>query len=50
MSSRTGNVITAESLIEKVKELVLEKMKDRDLSAVEKIGICEAVAIGALTT
>ncbi|OGZ85275.1 MAG: arginine--tRNA ligase [Candidatus Staskawiczbacteria bacterium RIFOXYC1_FULL_38_18] len=48
MSSRTGKVITGESLIEKVEELVKEKIKDRELSEKEKNEIVEAVAIGAI--
>jgi len=48
MSSRTGKVITGESLIEKVKELVKEKIKDRELSEDEKRKISESVAIGAI--
>lgn len=48
MSSRTGKVITGESLIEKVEELVKEKIKDRILSEKEKKEITEAVAIGAI--
>ena len=48
MSSRTGSVITAESLMEKIKELILEKIKDRDLSDAEKGEISEKVAIGAI--
>jgi arginyl-tRNA synthetase len=48
MSSRTGNVITGESLIERVEQLVKEKLKDRDLSEKEKIEIAEKVAVGAL--
>jgi arginyl-tRNA synthetase len=48
MSSRTGKVITGESLIEKVEELVKEKIKGRELSEKEKIEITEAVAIGAI--
>lgn len=48
MSSRTGNVITFESLLGRVKELVKEKIKDRDLSETEKKEIMEKVAIGAL--
>ncbi len=48
MSSRTGKVITGESLIEKVEELVKEKIKDRELSEKEKKGITESVAIGAV--
>ncbi|MCX6723874.1 MAG: arginine--tRNA ligase [Candidatus Staskawiczbacteria bacterium] len=48
MSSRTGKVITGESLIEKVEELVREKIKDRELSEKEKKEIIEDVAIGAI--
>jgi len=40
MSSRTGNVITGESLIEKVQKLVKEKNKDEKIS--------QEVAIGAI--
>ncbi|MEK7664971.1 MAG: arginine--tRNA ligase [Patescibacteria group bacterium] len=48
MSSRTGRVITAESLIERIKELIKEKIKNRDLSDIEKNKIAESVAIGAI--
>jgi len=48
MSSRTGKVITGESLIEKVEEMVGQKIKDRSLSEKEKKEISEAVAIGAI--
>ncbi len=48
MSSRTGKVITGESLIEKVEELVKEKIKDRELSEKEKAEITENVAVGAI--
>lgn len=48
MSSRTGKVIAGESLLDKVKELVLEKIKDRDFSGKEKIEVSEQVAVGAL--
>ena len=48
MSSRKGNVITGESLISSVEEMVLEKIKDRDLEEVEKKQIAEKVAIGAI--
>lgn len=48
MSSRTGKVITAESLIKKVEELIEEKIKDRNFSEKEKEEISEAVAIGAV--
>jgi arginyl-tRNA synthetase len=48
MSSRTGKVITGESLIEKVEELVKHKIKDRELSDKEKKEITEKVAVGAI--
>jgi len=48
MSSRTGKVITGESLIGKVEELVKEKIKDRELTEKEKKEIIENVAIGAI--
>jgi len=48
MSSRTGSVVTAESLINKVKELVFEKIKDKGFSEKEKQEIAEKVAIGAI--
>ncbi len=48
MSSRKGNVITGESLIKKVEELVVEKIKDREFDDKEKNEITEIVAIGAI--
>ena len=48
MSSRTGKVITGESLIEKVEELVSQKIKDRELSEKERKEITEKVGIGAI--
>jgi arginyl-tRNA synthetase len=48
MSSRTGKVITGESLLEKMQELVKEKIKDRDLSEAEKKEVAEKVAVGAI--
>jgi arginyl-tRNA synthetase len=48
MTSRAGNVVTGESLIEKVKELVEEKIKDKGLSDEEKKEISEKVAVGAI--
>jgi len=48
MSSRTGDVITAESLIEDVQGLVREKIKDRELSNEEKKEIEEVVSIAAI--
>jgi arginyl-tRNA synthetase len=48
MGSRTGNVIIAEDLIEQIKKLVKEKVKDRELTKEEKEEIIEKVAISAL--
>ena len=48
MSSRTGEVITAEALISQVKEKVLEKIKDRNFDNTEKENVAEVVAIGAI--
>lgn len=48
MSSRTGNVITAESLISDVKDKVLLKMKDGEITETEKEDVAEMVAIAAI--
>ncbi len=48
MSSRTGDVITATSLIEDTKVRVSEKIKDSLFTPEEKEQITEAVAIGAI--
>lgn len=48
MSSRIGNVILAEDLIDQVKEKVFEKIVGRDFSDAEKEEISETVAIGAI--
>ncbi|TSC58212.1 MAG: arginyl-tRNA synthetase, partial [Parcubacteria group bacterium Greene0416_79] len=48
MSSRTGTVISAESLIAQVKELVQQKIKQRDMTSEEKEKLAEIVAIGAI--
>lgn len=48
MSSRTGRVITFESLLGNVEELVHQKIEGRELPEGEKKGITEKVAIGAL--
>ena len=48
MSSRTGNIISAESLIEQVKVKVLEKMKDREMDSETLDKVAEIVAIGAI--
>lgn len=44
MSSRTGNVITGESLLTDLEEVVFEKMKDRDVENKEKVATQIAVA------
>lgn len=48
MSSRTGNVITGETLIRDVQGAVYEKMKERDMSEEEKKQISQHVALGAI--
>ncbi len=48
MSSRTGQVITGESLLKEIKDNVLLKMVDRKISNKEKKQIAEIVAVGAL--
>ncbi|MCX6717970.1 MAG: arginine--tRNA ligase, partial [Candidatus Taylorbacteria bacterium] len=48
MSSRTGKVITAISLLDIIKQTVIEKMKDRDMKESEKIETAEKIAVGAL--
>lgn len=48
MSSRTGEVITAESLIATISDMVFEKIKDREFDVEEKKVIAEKVAVGAI--
>ncbi len=49
MSSRTGDVITAERLIEEVKRAVAEKIKDRaELTVSEREDVIEGVALAAI--
>lgn len=48
MSSRTGNVITGESLIADMEAMVLDKMSDREFSAADKTAIASTVAVGAI--
>ncbi len=48
MSSRTGDVITAESLIDDVKRAVHEKINERELTDAEREEIQETVAIAAI--
>jgi arginyl-tRNA synthetase len=48
MSSRKGNVITGVSLLAQVKDIILDKMKERDFSNKEREEIAEVVAVGAV--
>jgi len=48
MSSRKGNVITGESLIYDVSNAILEKIKDRDFTDLEKDKVSKMVGVGAL--
>ncbi|MFZ2038970.1 MAG: arginine--tRNA ligase [Minisyncoccia bacterium] len=48
MSSRKGNIVTGESMIEDVEALVTQKIKDRELNEKEKKEITEKVAVGAI--
>ncbi|MFA6227325.1 MAG: arginine--tRNA ligase [Candidatus Paceibacterota bacterium] len=48
MSSRTGQVVTAVSLIDKIKDTIKEKMKGREMSEKEREKVSEEVSVGAL--
>ncbi|MCF7865728.1 MAG: arginine--tRNA ligase [Candidatus Pacebacteria bacterium] len=48
MSSRTGDVITGESLLMDMIEQSLEKMKDRDMTEDEKKAVAKDVAVAAI--
>ncbi|MFA5934929.1 MAG: arginine--tRNA ligase [Candidatus Paceibacterota bacterium] len=48
MSSRTGKVITGEFLLGEIKNLVLEKMKDREMGEKEKDEVSNMISVGAL--
>ncbi len=48
MSSRKGNVITGESLLNDVRDSILEKMTDRDFSNVEREKIASDVGVAAI--
>lgn len=48
MSSRKGNVVTGESLLNDSISVVLEKMKDREFNEEEKKNISEVVGVSAL--
>ncbi len=46
MSSRTGDVVSGESLLESVKHLVLDKMEEREIEDKEKASL--EIAVGAI--
>ncbi len=48
MSSRTGDVITAETLLSDLENKALEKMKDRELNNEEKRKAAELISIAAI--
>jgi len=48
MSSRTGNVISAESLIDEIKDMVKDKMSGRELPSAQVNEISDQVAIAAI--
>ena len=48
MSSRTGNVVTAEQLVSELKDLVLTKMQGREFAAGEADEIAEQIAVAAM--
>jgi arginyl-tRNA synthetase len=48
MSSRKGNVITGESLLNDVRDSILEKMTDRDFSNLEREKIASDVGVSAI--
>jgi len=48
MSSRTGTIISTETLIGDTKEMVLKKIVDREFDDKEKQKIAEMIAIGAI--
>ncbi len=48
MGSRTGNVVTGESMIVGMTEMALEKMKERDIPDSEKEEIAKEIAVAAI--
>lgn len=48
MSSRKGNVVTGESLLNNARDAILEKMTDRDFSNAEREKIASDVGVAAL--
>ncbi len=48
MSSRTGNVITAESLLGQIREVLIEKIADRTYSETQKAEILDKITVGSV--
>jgi len=48
MSSRSGNIITGESLIDDVEAMVFEKLKDRDMKDSDKKKSARIIAVAAI--
>ena len=48
MSSRKGNVVTGESLLADAKDIVLEKMAEREFSKEDMVSISDQIAVAAL--
>ncbi len=48
MSSRTGNVITAEALLADIKAQVMEKIAGREFTPKEQEEVAETIAVGAI--
>ncbi|MEN9621659.1 MAG: hypothetical protein RLZZ67_93 [Candidatus Parcubacteria bacterium] len=48
MSSRTGNVITGESLIKSIEAMVMEKLNEREMDDKQKAKTAEIIAVAAI--
>ncbi len=48
MSSRKGNIVSAETLIDDIKKLVMDKISDRGFSDQEAAEISDIIAVGAI--
>ncbi|MES3005888.1 MAG: arginine--tRNA ligase [Patescibacteria group bacterium] len=48
MSSRTGEVVTGESLLNDMRQMALERMKDREMSSDDKKVVADQVGVAAI--
>jgi arginyl-tRNA synthetase len=48
MSSRTGDVVSATSLLKDIEDKVMEKMIDRDMNKKEKVKVAEWISVASL--